>query len=186
MAKHVTQTTAFKPEMCKTIITMFAQGKTKAEFCARYNISSKTFEKWVTKFSAFKEAYEIAKVKAHAWFEELGRDHLVEQFEGEKLNTALYNRMMNTRFKVATQREIRVKNLKKAKNITERVNAIFEAVGDGELTTTEVTGLSRLLETSIKVSEFEELERRVKEIESSQQLGVKDDEFLKLEDDKNH
>jgi len=179
--------TKYTKEMPKKLIGMFEKGESRAHFCASLSISKGTFSKWLIANPEFAEAYEIAKDKAQKWFMNKALAHIEEENNPEapttKLNTTLWSMIMRNRFDFTEHRKLKVPGLAKAKNFVEQLQAILSELAKGNLTASEATQLSKLVEVGMKVFEVTELERRVSQIEQGQRIGASDDEF-KLEHEK--
>lgn len=156
---------------------MFGDGKTRAEFCDLHNISSDTFEDWKKQYPLFSEAYRVAIQKAQAYYDRLRRQYLVQEFEGDSINWAGFNRMYNVRFNVPDKRAVTVKMLARAKDERAMLKSIMKAISDGELTPDEAQKLANLIDISLKVKQAHELEERISAIEEANKIGVDDDGF---------
>lgn len=178
--KYVSET--YKESMLKEIVKRFAKGETREEFCAIHSVSEQTFSTWVAKIPEFAEAYEVAQAKAKAWYVKIGREHMVEEADGAKLNMGMYNRIMNTRFNMPAQRKLKVKGLATKKKIQDKMGALLKSIEEGELTSLEAVQMSRVVESVVKINEHSELEERITQIEQAQKIGVGDDEFEELEE----
>lgn len=172
----------WKDSMPADLIRRFSKGETRVEFCAAYNLGEETFSKWVKKKPEFAKAYEIAKAKAEAWHLKLGREHLIETHEGDKLNMGMYNRIMNTRFNMPAQRKLKIKGMAKQKKIQDKMNSVLKSIEDGELTAIEAVQMARVIEGVVKINEHSELEERIAQIEQAQKIGVGDDDFEEVKD----
>lgn len=172
--------TKYRDTMPAQIIKMFSEGKSRSYFCAHHSISENTFKLWQEKYPEFAEAYLIAKQKAKKWYEDLAQQHLVEEFEGPKLNTKLWSMQMRNRFGMTEHRRLKIEGLKKANNYQEQMQSVVDELADGNLTGSEALQLSRLIETGVKVFESTELLKRVEQIEQSQKTGLADDDFKEV------
>lgn len=161
----------YEPRMCLEIIAMFAEGKTRSQFCAKYSISSITFERWRKRFKLFDKAYVVACEQARAYYDDLRHRHLVEEHEGAKLNTALFNRMYNARFNVPDKRLVKIDKLAKAKNEKDMLDTIKKSIAKGELTVDEAQKLASLIDVSLKIKQVDELEARLKAVEEATEIG---------------
>lgn len=170
----------YEPELCIELIEMFSEGKTMYEFCAKHNIADKAFYKWCNNHPEFDEAYEVAKIKARAYYEEFGRRFLSENYESDKLNNAQFNRIMGARFNVNADKRIRIKGIDKAKTIEDKINVVLDQLSDGTVTTKETLAIAKVLETAVKISQHSELEDRLKAIEDAQKVGADDADFKEV------
>lgn len=172
----------YKESMCLELISMFDDGKTRAQFCAKFSIASDTFDDWKKRHKLFDKAYLVAHEKARAYYDDLRQKFLVQEFEGESINWGLFNRMYNTRFNIPDKRLVTVKALGKAKDERAMLKSIMKAVSDGELTPDEAQKLASLIDVSLKVKEIIDLEGRIKAIEEAQSIGIGDDGFEEVQD----
>lgn len=178
----------YSESMCLEIITMFSEGKTRAQFCAKHTICNDTFEKWKKRHPLFNRSYEIAHEKARAYFDGLRDSHLEQEIDLETksmtgLNHALFNRMYNTRFNIPDKRAVKVKGLGKAKDEKAMLKALMKAIEEGELTPDEAQKLASIIDLSIKVDQNVSQEARLKAIEDAQKIGAGDDGFEEVPDE---
>lgn len=172
----------YRESMCLEIINMFSEGKTRSQFCARHIICNDTFEKWRKKHPLFDKAYCVAHEQARAYYDDLRQRYLVQEFEGESINWGLFNRMYNARFNIPDKRLITVKSLGKAKDERAMIKSIMDAVAKGELTPDEAQKLAGLIDVSLKVTQIQELEERLRAIEQAQKTGIDDEGFEEVAD----
>ena len=172
----------YNESMCLEIINMYAQGKTRSQFCAKHTIGKNTFDVWQKKHPLFRAACIAAHEKARAYYDELRDSHLEQEIDLDTksmtgINHALFNRMYNARFNIPDKRTVRVKGLGKAKDEKEMLKCLMKAVDAGELTPDEAQKLASIIDVSLKVKDKVELEARVTAIEQANNVGVDDDEF---------
>lgn len=170
----------YRDSMCITLIDMFKQGKTKAQFCAAHDIAGDTFHKWLKGHKLFAYSYEIAKRYAQAYYDELRQTYTVEEHEGAKINWANFNRMYNTRFNIPEKRAVAVKGLSKAKDERAMLKALTNAVENKKLTPDEAGKLAGIIDVSLKIKMTQELEQRVEALEAQEQTGLSNDDFGNL------
>ena len=173
--------------MCREIIDMFSQGKTRSAFCAKHTIGNDTFETWKKRHPLFNAACKAAHEKARAYFDQFRDEHLEVIFSDEGVpisgvNHALFNRMYNTRFNIPDKRAVKVKGLGKSKDEREMLKNIMKAVEEGELTPDEAQKLSGLIDVSLKVKVTQELEGRLSQVEQAQKIGLSDEDFNEVEE----
>jgi hypothetical protein len=65
---------SYKPEFCKTIVTMGMSGAGKAEMAAAIGCSRETFIQWQLAHTEFSDAVKAAVYLSQAWWERGGRD----------------------------------------------------------------------------------------------------------------
>ncbi len=172
----------YSESMCLEIINMFAQGKTRSNFCAKHVISNNTFETWRKRNPLFDRACEAAHEAARSYFDDLRDNHLINEIDLDTksmtgLNHALFNRMYNARFNIADKRAVKVKGLGKAKTEKDMLKALMTAIDCGELTPDEAQKLASIIDVSLKIKVTQEMEARLKILEDSQINGVNDGDF---------
>lgn len=172
----------YNESMCLEIINMYAQGKTRSQFCARHTIGKNTFDVWQKKHPLFAAACVAAHEKARAYYDEMRDNHLLSEIDLDNksmtgINHAVFNRMYNTRFNIPDKRAVRVKGLGKAKDEKVMLKCLMAAVDAGELTPDEAQKLASIIDVSLKVKDKTELEQRVTAIENANQIGVEDEGF---------
>lgn len=177
----------YSDSMCLEIINMFAQGKTRSQFCAKHTISNNTFETWRKRHPLFDRACDVAHEAARSYFDELRDNHMVNEIDLDSktmtgINHALFNRMYNTRFNIPDKRAVKVKGLGKAKDEKAMLKALMKAIEEGELTPDEAQKLASIIDLSIKVDQNVSQEARLKAIEEAQKLGVSDEGFEEVPD----
>lgn len=164
------------------LIAMFKKGKTRANFCAWLEIPESTFDDWLRKKPEFAAAYEQAQTAAKSWYDDLARAHIIEEYQGPRLNMGLYNRIQNLRFDQPYQRKLKIEGIAKAKTIQEKFDAVLQQVEEGKLTGVEIQSITTLFDQAVKVGKYDELEKRLAQIEESQKIGVDTGEFQEAEE----
>lgn len=172
----------FSGEMCRELIEMFSKGKGRENFCAKHNICERTFSQWLDKYPMFNDAYMIAHDKAMQYYNDLAQDYLIEEHEGAKLNTRVFNLIMRNRFNMPQNRIVKLKGMTK-RSAQDKLDSICNAVEQGQLTADEAQKLASLIDSTIKAAEFDELKSRVEAIEQASKTGADDDEFEEVKDD---
>jgi hypothetical protein len=167
----------YKKTMPEQLIKMFSEGKDREDFCADHSIAGRTFDLWLEKYPEFADAYEIAKLKAKQWFNNLARKHLVNTFEGDKLDSKLWSMMMRNRFELTEHRKLKIEGLKQAKNFADQMSQIMNELASGNLTGSEAAQLAKLVETGVKVYENTIMEKRLSDVEKANRTGASDSEF---------
>ena len=174
--------TKFEGKMCIDIIKMFAQGKTRAQFSAKYNICKRTFDTWLDKYPMFYDAYIRANEKARAYYDDLAEQYLIEEHKGPKLNTRLYEIIMRNRFEMPATRIVRLEGMAK-RSVDDKLQAICDAVAKGLITPDEAQKLGSLIDSTIKADEHAKLKKMIQEIIEAKALGVDNDGFVEVEDE---
>lgn len=177
----------YNESMCLEIINMYAQGKTRAQFCSLHTISDDTFNKWRKVHKLFDAACFAAHNKARAYYDELRDSHLINEIDLDSktmtgINHGLFNRMYNARFNIADKRAVRVKGLGKAKDEKDMLKALLKAIEEGELTPDEAQKLASIIDVSIRVDQNVIQEKRLCAVEEAQKIGAGEDGFEEVPD----
>lgn len=89
--------TKFKNEYCKKAEEILATGKSLAAVCAKINIARSTLYEWKDTYPEFKESLERGLQKCQAYWEEIGLDGVVGNYE--KFAAAPWIFTMKNRFR---------------------------------------------------------------------------------------
>jgi hypothetical protein len=90
--------TKYKVEMCDTAIEMGKQGKSLVQIAAALDIDKDTILNWIEAYPDFYVAINKAKALSEAHWTDIAQKHLIEQPQGDKLNTTLWFMNMRNRF----------------------------------------------------------------------------------------
>ena len=90
--------TDYRDEFCQKAIEFGKLGYSKTQIADKFDVTKKTILLWEEKYPEFLHAMEVAMIKSQAWWENKGQTHLVEEYQGEKINAGLYSRSMAARF----------------------------------------------------------------------------------------
>lgn len=91
--------TDYRPEYCQRVIDMGAKGYSVVEMCAEIGVDRKTLERvWPEAHEEFFQAFNLSRLKSQAWWESIGRNNIIEEHQGPKVNAGLYGRSMAARF----------------------------------------------------------------------------------------
>jgi len=173
--------TKYRESMCLEIINMFHEGMTRSQFCARYTISECTFSMWLDCQPLFNDAYIVAHEKARAYYDSLAMNYIVEEKDGARLNTKLYELVTRNRFSMPSTRFVKVQGLS-ARTPEEKIDAICRAVESGQLTPDEAQKLSTLIGAAVNAEQLGELKNKVEQIEQAQKIGVSNDGFEEVKE----
>ena len=96
--------TKYDPSMKAIVIELMGQGASKTEVAAKLGISKDTLWAWCdpekpTFSQEFSDSIKEGEILSEAWWEQQGRENLVEHFQGPKLNATLWFMNMRNRFK---------------------------------------------------------------------------------------
>lgn len=90
--------TDYKPEYCETVQALGSKGYSLTEIASALDVVKQTIYSWQEAFPEFMDAMEKARLKSQAWWEKIGREHIVEHKDDDKINASLYSRSMGARF----------------------------------------------------------------------------------------
>lgn len=86
--------TTFKPEYCDQLIDHMGNGQSFESFGKKANCGKTTLYRWVEEHEEFRNAFTRAKAAHLDFMERMALGHMVEHFQGPKMNTALFNLFM--------------------------------------------------------------------------------------------
>jgi len=96
--KKIGRPTLYKPEYCDIVIAMGKEGKSREQIAGSLGLAWNTLELWTEKHPEFMDALRTAKnLELHYW-EDLGLQNVLETPGGQRLNGAVYNKVMAARF----------------------------------------------------------------------------------------
>jgi hypothetical protein len=96
--KKIGRPTLYKPEYCQVVVQMGKEGKSKEQIAGSLGLAWNTLDVWTQKHPDFDEALRTAKnLELHYW-EDLGLQNVLETPGGQRLNGAVYNKIMAARF----------------------------------------------------------------------------------------
>lgn len=90
--------TKYKPEMCDRVIELMKEGASKTEVAADLDITWDTLARWQEENPLFSEAIKRGERLSQAWWERMGRQNLVDPYQGDKFNATLWYMNMKNRF----------------------------------------------------------------------------------------
>lgn len=149
------------------LLKIFATGDSWAQFCSDMNIGKKTFFNWVNAHKEFADAYEVAKMKAQAWWECRGKLGLSQ----ENFASTAWSMTMRNRFGYTEHRRIDLPGFDAAKTPMAKLKKIEQAVAEGILTGSEITYMSNLVEAGVRVLQNTRMEDDIALIKAT--LGIK-------------
>ncbi len=150
------------------LIKTFTDGDYYAQFCADHDIGERTFFEWLDKHKEFADAYEVAKMKGRAWWERRGKTGLSQ----ENFSATAWSMTMRNRFGYTEHRRVGVKGLDKAKDALAKMLLLEGEVSKGNLTGAELSHLSGLIESGVRVSQNTKMEEDIALIKTT--LGIKE------------
>lgn len=90
--------TKYNPEYCEQIVEFMSQGASQVEFAAYIGVAKQTIHEWTQVHPEFSAARDMAMAKCEAWWAKKGREHLINIYQGDNLNTSNYQFHMKARF----------------------------------------------------------------------------------------
>lgn len=96
--KFLGRPSKYDPALCKKIEPLGKIGKSRWAIAAALGITPSNLMNWEKAHDEFREALEIARQDALAYWESLAEAHLIETPGAPKLNTGLWSRSMAARF----------------------------------------------------------------------------------------
>lgn len=147
------------------LIELFSKGGGRETFCAELGISERTFTNWTKVHPEFHEAYEVAKQVGKDYYMKMAQANLITDKEAP-FNDRLWSQIMRCRHELSQHNRIRIPGIKDAVTTKEKLDCIASHIAEGELSSSDIASLTKLLETCLKVSETASLEQRLEEIET--------------------
>jgi transposase len=96
--KKVGRPTLYRPEYCQRVIEMGKRGLSQEQISGTLGCAWNTLDLWAEKHPEFMQALRTAKnLELHYW-EDLGLQNVLETPGGQRLNGAVYNKIMAARF----------------------------------------------------------------------------------------
>ena len=89
---------AYKTEYCKKVTELGKKGLTKTQIASAIDVPMSIIKSWVAAYDEFNHAWELSSQYSQAHWESLAQQHIIEVPQGPKLNTALWNKSMASRF----------------------------------------------------------------------------------------
>lgn len=87
--------TDYRPEMCRRVVELGREGKSRAQIAAALDVSRQTVATWEKTHRAFLDAMSRAHDLALAWWEEQGTRGI---WAGKQFNAQAYGLQMRNRF----------------------------------------------------------------------------------------
>ena len=150
------------------LVGIFAKGDGWAQFCSDVSIGRKSFFNWVNGHKEFADAYEVAKMKAQAWWEDRGKKGLSQ----ENFSATAWSMTMRNRFGYTEHRRIEIPGFDTATAPIEKIQRIEQAVACGLLTGSEINYMAGLVEAGVRVMQNTKMEADIELIK--QTLGIKE------------
>lgn len=158
--------TKYHPGLCDEIEEIFEQGDALAHFCAKHNISYQTFYNWRNKYPELEEAYKKCKPKGEKVWANMGKKHITHSAQGTQLNSIVWSMNMRNRFGWTEHRAVTIPGLEKAKSFDDKFAVVLKQLENGKLTSTEMTAVSGVLSTGVKIAESTQLMERIEKLEA--------------------
>lgn len=94
MEERKRRPTDYKPEYCEKLVKHMADGWSFESFGAEVGCGKNTLYEWRRANPEFDDAFNEGRSKHLKWMEKRARDGFVENFQGPKVNTALFKLFM--------------------------------------------------------------------------------------------
>lgn len=89
----------FKPEYCEQLIQHMGEGFSFESFAGKIGTHRDTLYEWEKVHPEFSDAKKAATEACRLWWEEKGMQGLFSEYQGRKMNSALWIFNMKNRFK---------------------------------------------------------------------------------------
>ena len=96
--KKMGRPTKYDPKYDELVVELGAQGMSKEQIARDFGVAWNTLDCWAEKHEDFKMALRTAKSLELAYWEDLGIRNVLETPGGQRLNGAVYNKIMAARF----------------------------------------------------------------------------------------
>jgi len=96
--KKIHGNSKYKPEYCERVIEMGKQGFSKEQMSSALGVGWDCFDNWAKSHEDFNQAIRTAIQEELSYWENLGLQNIVEAPGGQRLNGAVYNKIMAARF----------------------------------------------------------------------------------------
>jgi hypothetical protein len=118
----------FEPWMLEEILKLGAQGMTISQIAKELGVWRQRLYEWRDENPLIADTLKQSVALAQAWYEDLGRKHLVEDGKGPTLNTKLYEMMMRNRFgyNVGHESKVNFEQKQAEKLSTEELIALYK------------------------------------------------------------
>lgn len=88
----------YDPVYCERVIELGKLGKSVEQIAAQIGVGTKTMYNWRDEHPEFLHAMDIAKELELDWWENIAQNMMIENKEGDKLNSSIWSRSMAARF----------------------------------------------------------------------------------------
>lgn len=157
--------TKYAEDACiNTMIAGFSQGHTVSQVCAELNISRECFYNWCRTKPIFSDAYKKHRVLAQQHFDEIAMQNI--EMPTRDFNFLLFESCYKRRFQVTETSTVELPEDFKNCDYNEKVNYVFDALADGNITPEQTQTLITAIKTACDTSIIPELEERLFELET--------------------
>jgi hypothetical protein len=144
------------------LLDFFSQGKSLAEFCAHIGKPKKTFYVWVDRYKEFEEAYDLAKIKAEAYWNQATHDNITNP----DFNFGAAKWIMGNRFGISGQRKIKIGKYIDTRDLMGSFEKVVAAYDSEGCDLDELQKTLKILLDLASLKEKIELEQRIASLES--------------------
>lgn len=153
----------FKSEYTTILLDMFSEGASLVQYLAAIGKGKKTFYEWLDKRPDFAEAYELAKVRAEAYWEEQAHMNM----NNPDFNFGHLKWLMGNRYGTSSRRKSRFHNQIKTTDLVGSFNRVVKLHKHGDMDTDELRQYVGVLLDLANLNEKDELEKRITELEEA-------------------
>lgn len=145
------------------MLEMFGQGSSLAQYLAEIGKSKSTFYEWIDKRPDFAKAYEIAKIKGEAYWDQKGQENV----GNPDFNYGHLRWLMGNRYGTSSRRKSRYHKYINPNNLMGSFKKLAKMNKDGDMDIEELRQYVGVLMDLATLKEKEELEQRIKLLEDS-------------------
>lgn len=138
------------------LLELMKQGKDVCHFCAENLIVRSTFYLWVKENADFKEAFDLGKSLAEAWWQDAACNNLI--------NPSIWARMMTVKFNYPSERAVKLKGFKTKDTFNDKAKAVQKLLKQGVLTPSEANNITNTIHIAANINEKTEVAQDAKEI----------------------
>ena len=158
----------FKTEYCTTIIDMFSQGKSLADFCVEVGCGRKTVYEWIDRSPTFADAYSFAREcgKSFRDNQAIVGMHKSNEPGATNFDSATYLKLTQQRWKDMEREapEIKLFDDKQNPDLFKAIIKLAELTANEDITVEHSRQMTAIIATALGVKEGELLAGRVEEM----------------------
>lgn len=89
----------YRPEYCDKIIEFMGDGSSLTAFAASLGTHRDTIHEWAKVHPEFSDSKKAAEAVSEEWWERQGKNGLINKYQGDNINSAVWIFTMKARFK---------------------------------------------------------------------------------------